>query len=220
MDRKWMFALILAVPATIWAAQRTGILAPPDIKKEQDAVMKILMTGNKSHMGHVVRKSGLPRVMLVSCADSRVAPETIFHMQPGEIYTNRAFGNIVDKVILGSLEYGAAKLKCRVLVVMGHEDCTALKEAIEEHDHPTRVWRSLNLQDLDERLQPAVAAVTDKSLSEEARWDAVVRANVLNTMRTIREQSPALWQLEQKEELRIVGAVYHLDTGKVEWLKE
>ena len=220
IDRKWMFALLLAVPVTVWAVERTGVLAPADVKKEQDAVMKMLAAGNKKHAGHVVRKPGTPRVMLVSCADSRIAPETVFHLQPGEIYTNRAFGNIVDKVILASLEYGAEVLKCRVLVVMGHEDCTALKEAIDEHDHPVHVWRSLNEQDLNERLQPAVAAVTDKKLSEEARWDAVVRANVLNTMRTIREQSPALWQLEQDDMLKIVGAVYNLKTGKVEWLKE
>ena len=97
---------------------------------------------------------------------------------------------------------------------------TALAGALSEHNNPRTTWRSLNLQDLDARLQPAVEAVTDKNLTDDERWDAVVRANVLNTMRTIREQSPELWQMEQDETLKIVGGVYHLDTGAVEWLKE
>jgi len=210
--------LVLTLP--VGAVERTGVLAPAEIKKQQDAIMQMLISGNKAHQSNIVRKPGLPKLMMVSCADSRVEPEAIFHMKPGEIYTVRAFGNIVDKSILGSLEYGADKLECRVLVVMGHTGCTALKEAIEEHDKPTSVWRSLNLQDLNERLQPAVEAVTDKSLSAEDRLDSVVRANVFNTMRTIREQSPELWQLEQDDILKIVGGIYHLDTGKVEWLKE
>ncbi len=210
--------LVLTVRAG--AVERTGVLAPADVKKEQDAVMQMLTSGNKTHQAHVVLKPGLPKLMMVSCADSRVEPEVIFHMKPGEIYTVRAFGNIVDKSILGSLEYGADKLQCHVLVVLGHTHCSALKEAISEHDNPTSVWRSLNLQDLNGRLQPAVESVTDKSLSDEDRWDAVVRANVLNTMRTIREESPELWQLEQDDTLKIMGGIYHLDTGKVEWLKE
>jgi carbonic anhydrase len=210
--------LILTLPVN--AVERTGVLAPADVKKVQDAVMQMLISGNKINQAHLVLKPGLPKLMMVSCADSRVEPEVIFHMKPGEIYTVRAFGNIVDKSILGSLEYGADKLQCRVLVVLGHTHCSALQEAISEHDNPTSVWRSLNLQDLNTRLQPAVEAVTDKTLSDNDRLDAVVRANVLNTMRTIREESPELWQLEQDDMLKIVGGVYNLKTGKVEWLKE
>src|SRR5665213_238612 len=210
--------LILTLPVN--AVERTGVLAPADVKKVQDAVMQMLISGNKINQAHLVLKPGLPKLMMVSCADSRVEPEVIFHMKPGEIYTVRAFGNIVDKSILGSLEYGADKLQCRVLVVLGHTHCSALQEAISEHDNPTSVWRSLNLQDLNTRLQPAVESVTDKTLSDDDRLDAVVRANVLNTMRTIREASPDLWQLEQDDMLKIVGGVYNLKTGKVEWLKE
>jgi carbonic anhydrase len=185
--------------------------------------MKALKDGNEYHMAHIVRKSGLPKVMVVSCADSRVPPEVVFHMKPGELYVNRAWGNIVDKVILGSLEYGATRLHCSVLVVLGHTDCTALQQAIKEYDHPKAsevLWRSLNLEDLNGRLQPAVEAVTEKSLTEPQRLDATVRTNVINTMRTIREQSPTLWQLEQGDLLKIVGCVYHIDGGRVEWIKE
>jgi carbonic anhydrase len=118
------------------------------------------------------------------------------------------------------LEYGAEHLNCRVLVVLGHTNCSALKDAIEEHDHPRSDWRSLNQQDLNERLQPAVNAIEDKTLLGEARLDAVVRANVLNTINTIRQQSLVLWNMEQNDMIKIVGAVYHLDSGKVEWIKQ
>ncbi len=220
---KGCLGLILMSATALLARERTGELAPVEVQKTQQEVMKALKEGNEFHMAHLVRKSGLPKVMVVSCADSRVPPEVVFHMKPGELYTNRAFGNIVDKVILGSLEYGADRLHCSVLVVLGHTDCTALQEAIKEHDHPKaskELWRSLNLEDLNDRLQPAVEAVTETSLTEEQRLDATVRTNVINTMRTIREQSPTLWQLEQGDLLKIVGCVYHIDGGRVEWIKE
>ena len=215
--------MVLLLVSPLGARERTGELAPADIQKTQQEIMKALKDGNEYHMAHIVRKSGLPKVMVVSCADSRVPPEVVFHMKPGELYVNRAWGNIVDKVILGSLEYGATHLHCSVLVALGHTDCTALQQAIKEHDHPKAteaLWRSLNLEDLNGRLQPAVEAVTETSLSPKERVDAVVRTNVINTMRTIREQSPTLWQLENGDLLKIVGCVYHIDGGRVEWLKE
>jgi carbonic anhydrase len=220
---RWSFLMSLFLALPLGARERTGELAPADVQKTQQEIMKALKEGNEYHMAHIVRKSGLPKVMVVSCADSRVPPEVVFHMKPGELYVNRAWGNIVDKVILGSLEYGATRLHCSVLVVLGHTDCTALQQAIKEHDQPKAsevLWRSLNLEDLNGRLQPAVEAVTEKSLSPTERLDATVRTNVINTMRTIREQSPTLWQLENGDLLKIVGCVYHIDGGRVEWLKE
>jgi carbonic anhydrase len=225
LDMKRVLALGLLLTAPLWAAERTGILLKdtPEIKKVQDDVMKALNSGNKKHMANVSRKGGLPRVMMVSCADSRIPLEKVFNVPAGEIFTFRAFGNVVDKAILGGLEYGAQTLDCRVLVILGHTGCTALKEAIGEHDHPRpseHLWRSLNRKDLIDRLKPSVAAVRHKDMTEEQRHEAVVRQNVYNVMRTIREQSVPLWELEQDDVLKIVGGVYHLDSGKVEWLKQ
>jgi carbonic anhydrase len=242
LKSRWILAATLMAVSTVWAAERTGVLlTDPDlkvsrdlraIKKDQDEVLALLKAGNKRHMKRVGEKHGLPRVMVVSCADSHVPPETVFNLKPGECYTNRAFGNVVDKVILASLEYGAETLGCHVLVVLGHTNCTALKSALDEYEHPTleNDWRSLNIKDLNERLKPAVESVEDmnrqmkvrmdKQLEGEALLDAVVRANILNTMRTIREQSPILWNLEQDDKLKVVGAIYHKDTGEVEWIKE
>lgn len=230
IDLRWILLAALLLAGPLQAKERSGELAPPEVQKEQDQILKSLTEGNKRHIQHRTLKSGLAKVMIVSCADSRVPPETVFNMKPGELFTNRAFGNIVDKDILASLEYGAVHLNCRVLVVLGHTKCSALKDAIAEHDHPRANWDSLNEQDLDAQLQPAVSEVEETNRQQEARegkklegdafLDAVVKSNVLHTMHSIREQSPLLWKLENSDMLRIVGAVYDLESGKVEWIKE
>ncbi len=229
INPKWIFPVVLLFVTPLGARERTGVLAPPEVKKAQDQILARLKAGNKHYAQHMTRHRGNPLVMVVSCADAHVPPEAVFNMQPGELFTNRAFGNIVDKVILGSLEYGAEHLGCKVLVVMGHTGCTAVRDAISEYDHPRTEWRSLNLQALDQKIEPAVAEVEDtqnkvkaqtgSSLTGDAFVEAVVKANILSTMRAIREQSPILWNLEQQDLLRIVGCVYHKDTGKVEWIK-
>lgn len=237
MDLKWLIPGILLLVAPMWAAERTGILLPytapekaGEIKKQQDDAMLKLIEGNKRFVKNKTEQAGNPYIMVVSCADAHTPPETVFNMKTGELFTNRAFGNVVDKVILGSLEYGAQHLNCRVLVVMGHSGCTAIKEAIEEHRHSRTSWISTNQQALYDKIQPAVAEVeqtqkqmkskTDNLLKGEAFDEAVVRVNILSTMRYIREQSPILWDLEQKDILKIVGCIFHKETGKVEWIKE
>jgi carbonic anhydrase len=239
LNPKWIFSALILLAMPLWAEERTGVLltddhlkvtqAQKEIKKEQDDVIKMLIAGNKKHAQHMARGSD-PKVMIVSCADSHVPPEAVFNMKPGELYTNRAWGNMVDKVLLGSLEYGAEELNCHVLVVMGHSDCTALREAIAEYEHPRTEWRSLNQQALYQRLEPGVAemikaqdeteAQTGKRLEGQDLVDAVVKNNVLNTIHDIQEQSTILWNLEQTDMLKIVGCIYHKDTGVVEWIKQ
>lgn len=245
MHPKWILTAAVLTLAPLWAADRTGLLLTDDqvdvsqqtkadwkaIKKEQDQIMAALKSGNKRHMAHMVHGKD-PRIMIVSCADSHVTPEEVFHAKPGDLFVNRAYGNVVDKVILASLEYGAQNLKCPVLIVMGHTNCTAVKDAITEHDNPRTddQWQSLNAKALYERLEPAVAEVeesqrqsdaqTGKQLTGDDLLDAVVRDNILNTMHDIRQQSPILWNLEKQDLLKIVGCIYHKNNGKVEWIKE
>lgn len=225
INSRWFILMTLFLAAPLGAWERTGVLAPPEVKKEQDSIMKMLIDGNKRFLNKGTLANGKPTIMIVSCADSHVPPEVVFNVKPGLLFTTRAYGNIVDKSILASLEYGANPdpkegLGCKVLVVLGHTNCTALERAIREHDHPRAIWRSLNEEDLDSRLQPSVNSIMDKTLLGDARLDAVVRTNVLNTIKTIREQSLVLWNLEKDDMIKIVGAVYHKDTGKVEWIKQ
>ncbi len=239
---KWFLLAVVLGTTPLWAADRTGALlddygdvkttkADKALKKEQDDILKMLNAGNKRHAANMVHGKD-PRIMVVSCADSHVTPETVFHTQPGDLFVNRAFGNVVDKVVLASLEYGATNLNCCVLVVMGHTDCTAVKGAMDEHANPRTEdqWGSLNQKALYERIEPAVSEIEAVRTTQEAQTgkplegadliEAVVKTNVLNTMHDIRQKSPILWGLERTDKLRIVGCVYHKDSGKVEWIKE
>ncbi len=237
LNLKWLIPGILLLAAPLWAAERTGVLLPytapekaTEIKKEQDDAMMKLIGGNQYFVKHQTEHAANPSVMVVSCSDSHTPPESIFHMKTGELFVNRVFGNVVDKVILGSLEYGAQTLNCRVLVVMGHSGCTAIKGAIAEYRHARTSWVSMNQESLYNQIEPAVAEVentqkhikakTDIELKGDDFDEAVVRVNILSTMRYIREQSPILWDLEHKDILKIVGCIYHKETGKVEWIKE
>lgn len=241
---KWMLAVLILAATPLLARDRNGILltdpnqegthaekaARLAIKKEQDEAMKLLISGNRYHVKHMKGHPATPRIMVVSCADAHVPPEEVFHVGQGVLYTNRAWGNMVDKVLLGSLEYGADQLGCRVLVVMGHSDCTAVREAIAEYEHPRTFWESLNAKALYEEMKPGVAAMEEAQVKTEAEVgkrlegkdlaDAVIKYNVLNTIHAIREKSALLWHKESTDDLKIVGCIYHKDTGAVEWLSQ
>jgi carbonic anhydrase len=239
-----MLAVLILAATPLLARDRNGVLLTNEnqegthaekasrkaIKKEQDDALKALKSGNQYHVKHLKGHPSDPKIMVVSCADAHVPPEDVFHMGQGKLYTNRAWGNMVDKVLLGSLEYGVDQLGCRVLVVMGHSDCTAVREAIAEYEHPRQVWSSLNAKALYEELKPGVAEMEEAQVKTEAQVgkrlegkdlaDAVIKNNVLNTIHAIRQKSALIWHKEYTDELKIVGCIYHKDTGAVEWLSQ
>src|SRR5262249_27440652 len=146
---------------------------------------------------------------ILSCADSRVAPEIIFDQGLGDLFDVRVAGNIAGDPELASIEYAAEHLQVPLVVVMGHQKCgavTAAAEGGEAHGH---------LPALIEAIRPAVEKA--KGLPGDHIENAV-RINVENVVRQLRESEPVLKELVGKQQLRIVGAVYSLDTGKVDWL--
>ena len=106
LSSKWIFSAFILLAMPLWAGERNGGLLTDDnlkvtkeqkeIKKEQDDAMKMLIAGNKRHTKHMAH-GNVPRIMVISCADAHVPPEAVFNTKPGELYTNRAWGNIVDK---------------------------------------------------------------------------------------------------------------------------
>jgi carbonic anhydrase len=141
-----------------------------------------------------------PFAVVVSCSDSRVPPELIFDQGLGELFVIRVAGEVVDKPALGSIEYGVTHLGARLVVVLGHERCGAVKAAMDGgHASP-------NLEALIAPIRPAVAAVADK---KGDKLDLAVRANVARVVRQIRAALAA-------EHFEVTGMYYDLDTGKVE----
>lgn len=206
--------------------------SPEKLKHSQDAVVKALKAGNlKFRKGSLVASlkasgrwkkqvtSQSPKAMVLSCADSRVPPEALFSMRPGDLFVNRVAGNVVDKNMLASLEYGAEHLGIPVLLVLGHQSCGAVKAALESHDHPGD-GASPNIKALIEELMPAAKTAAGKDLQGPERVAYAVEENVKNSIRAILEESEVLMGLKREGKLLVLGGVYSLQTGQVEWLKD
>lgn len=158
-----------------------------------------------------------PTGMVLSCIDSRVPVEEIFDQGLGDIFVGRIAGNFADVEMLGSLEYAAKVAGSKVLVVMGHESCGAVKSAIAGVELG-------NITAMLEHIKPAIAMTNDfpedqRTVENKEYVMEVIKNNVLHTINEIREDSPIIAEMVEKGEVQIVGAYYDVDTGAVEFLK-
>lgn len=164
-------------------------------------------------------KSQTPFAVLVGCSDSRVPPEVLFGAGLGELFIVRNAGNTVDTVALGSVEYGTLVLGAPLVVVLGHERCGAVKAAVEVVEHNTTFPGSIG-----QMIEPIIPAVlkarADHRGSKDALLDAAVRENVRRIVRRLRTGEPSFVKPLRDGALKIVGAHYDLDDGKVIFLDE
>ena len=146
-------------------------------------------------------KGQSPYAIIVTCSDSRVIPENIFSAGIGELFVIRLAGNIIDEHQLGSIEYAAGHLGCRLVVVLGHTHCGAVDAAIN-HDP-----------------QGYIKYITDEIKLAIGDEQDDFKACCLNVQRSIDmiEHSLEIHQIEE-EGLRVVGAVYHIEDGRVEFI--
>jgi carbonic anhydrase len=154
-----------------------------------------------------------PLAVIVACADSRVSPELIFDMGLGELFVVRVAGNIVSgggASVKGSIEFAVAELGVRLLVVVGHSQCGAVKAAIKHIDANDTLPGSID--ELVSTIKPAVAAAKGKP---GELLDNVIKANVERGVERLRELAPILSAAVKKEQLKVVGGVQELRTGKV-----
>jgi carbonic anhydrase len=156
-----------------------------------------------------------PFATILSCIDSRTAPEVIFDLALGDAFAPRIAGNIVNEDILGSMEFASKVAGSKLIVVLGHTHCGAVKGACDGVELG-------NLTGLLNRIRPAVDATAnvdgaDRSSKNGAFVDAAAHNNVSLTIETIRQKSPVLKEMEQKGEIKIVGAMYDIETGNVDF---
>jgi carbonic anhydrase len=159
-------------------------------------------------------KGQYPAAVILGCLDSRVPAEIVFDTGIGDTFIGRVAGNIVNDDMLGSMEFGCAASGSKVILVLGHTSCGAIKGAIDD------VVLG-NLTGLLARIKPAVAATKfegEKSSKNAAYVDAVAATNVTLTVGEIRRRSPVLEDLEKKGTISIVGAMYNLSTGMVSFV--
>ncbi len=218
-------ALLIAAGVATGVAVGTGRAADDDGKGKPaqglDAAgaLKRLTDGNARYVSHKekhphldehrlkeVAKGQHPYATILTCADSRVSPELMFDEGLGDLFVIRVAGNVVDDVVLGSIEYGAAHLHTPVIMVLGHERCGAVGAAVKNVVEPGHI------SSLVTRILPAVRAAKKQ---EGDLVENSVRANVELVVGQIKAAEPVIAELVLAGKCKVVGARYDLDDGSV-----
>ena len=153
-----------------------------------------------------------PFAVVLGCIDSRVPIETVFDQGIGDIFSARVAGNIVNTELLGSMEFACRLAGSKLVVVLGHTSCGAVKGAISSA-------RLGNLTQLVQKIDPAVEAIEGERDADNAPYvDGVAEENVRMVIAEIRRESSVLATMEQDREIRIVGAMYDVSTGAVRFI--
>tara|TARA_B110000046_G_scaffold157118_1_gene168279 strand:- start:1574 stop:2209 length:636 start_codon:yes stop_codon:yes gene_type:complete len=157
-----------------------------------------------------------PKAIVLSCIDSRVPVELIFDQTIGDVFVARVAGNFENTDILGSMEYSCKVAGSKLVFVLGHESCGAVKAACDHVELG-------NITAMLDNIQPAVkkseGEVSGEYNSSNTGFvDKTIENNVLLTIERIREKSPILKEMEAMKEIKIVGGVYHISSGKVSLL--
>jgi len=193
------------------------------------AILADLLEGNKrfteakketvDYLAQVKQTVGgqFPKAVILSCIDSRVPVEVVFDQSIGDVFVARVAGNFENVDILGSIEYSCKVAGSKLVLVLGHESCGAVKAACDGVELG-------NITEMLSKIMPAVKLSAGQVDGEanSSNKDMVAKTvanNVLLTIDRIREKSPILKEMEDNGEIKIVGGVYHLSTGKVEFFE-
>jgi len=204
---------------------RDKVLTPDEQKAlTPDVVIQSLLDGNKKFMNNdlserdhssMVRSAAngqYPKAVIISCLDSRVPVEDVFNKGLGDLFVGRVAGNFVNEDLIGSAEFGCKVAGAKVIMVLGHGSCGAIKATIDD-------VKLGNITQMLTKIKPAVTASQsfegDKTSKNDAFVDAVAKKNVQVAMDKIRTTSPILKEMEDKGEIKIVGAFYNINTGEV-----
>ena len=208
-----------------------GLVTDVLTKEEQDAltpesVINTLKEGNSRFVNNdltarnhsaQVRKSTLaqyPKAIILSCVDSRVPVEDVFDRGIGDLFVARVAGNFVNEDILGSMEFACKVSGSKLVLVMGHEHCGAVKAAVDD-------VKLGNITPMLEKIKPAVDLVKyegERNSKNQEFVHKVSESNVKNTIEQIRLKSPILKEMEDSGAIKIIGALYDMDNGVVSFM--
>lgn len=181
-----------------------GKLTPRNYNKQ------VAATANEQH----------PKAIILSCLDSRVPVEIVFDEGIGDVFVGRVAGNIENEDMLGSFEFGTKLAGAKLILVLGHSNCGAVKGAVD-YEAVEKLGMN-NLNTLLEGINPAVEAVLNPDEKRNSKnlslVERAVEKNVLLTIQRILEKSETLHKMEKDGDIKIVGGVYDLATGEVHWL--
>lgn len=213
---------------TAWA-EGAHAAAPSEGALSADAALKELVEGNQRYVEgrptHEQRsnagrraelaKTQKPYAIVLACSDSRVPPEIIFDKGLGEIFVVRVAGNVPDPVVLGSIEYAAEHLGSPLIVVLGHERCGAVTASVDAKEKAPG-----NIGTIVQAITPAVAEAkrTCGSKEKPELVECAAKANIKRSESLVTMRSSLLRKLVAEGKVRVVGATYDLDDGKVTFL--
>jgi carbonic anhydrase len=232
VDRRDFLVIMATVTATtILGAATFGRVFAAALTKEQrdklgpDDIIALMKKGNErfrlgqeSPHDYLAQQKAsasgqYPAAIILSCIDSRAPAETIMDLGIGDCFNARVAGNIANDDIIGSMEFACKVAGAKVVLVMGHTSCGAIKGAIDK----VQLGKLTGLLD---KIRPAVEATRyqgDRSAKNYGFVDAVARKNVELTMADIHRQSAILAALETSGAVKIAGAMYNIDTGLIEF---
>ncbi|MCK5087798.1 MAG: hypothetical protein KAQ90_09770 [Melioribacteraceae bacterium] len=172
--------------------------------------------GNYNYQLVKTSKGQFPFAVILSCIDSRIPTDIIFDKKIGDLFNVRIAGNIVNEDILGSMEFACKLSGAKLILVLGHTECGAVKGACENAQLG-------NLTGLLKKLEPALNSVStspdvERSSKNKDFVNDVALKNIELTIEQIKQQSPVLNEMLQKNEIDIAGAMYKVETGEVEFL--
>ena len=206
------FLLMIALMAPALAAS-DFVPVPPE------AAQKMLIDGNNRFISeqYAARNLGQPRrtelakgqypfAVIIACSDSRVPPELLFDQGLGNLFVVRVAGNVLDSIELGSVEYAVEHLGAKLVVVLGHEKCGAVKATVDGGDIPP------NIKAIADKIQPAVVAA--KAAKTDNLYETAADIHIANMVKLIKAD-PILHHLGR---VIVLGAKYHLESGVVEYL--
>ena len=185
---------------------------------------EILVEGNQRFMKNLntnhdylemineTRDGQYPFAVVLSCMDSRASAELVFDQGLGDLFSIRVAGNIVNNDILASIEYAVKYVGSKILVVLGHNECGAIKSA-------KAGVQDGHITDLLKRIHPSISKAMLKDEKEHLFHDNVAYANVENSLEEILTRSSVAKEMFAKGEIGIVGAVYNVENGQVDFFK-
>jgi carbonic anhydrase len=193
-------------------------LTPDDVLALMKKGNKRFSSGSRQNHDYLAQQRATaagqyPLAVLLSCIDSRAPAETLMDLRIGDTFNNRIAGNVANSDILGGMEFACKLSGAKLILVMGHTACGAIKGAIDNAELG-------NLTGLLAKIKPAVEATAysgERTSKNYAFVDAVARKNVELTMNTIRKDSPVLAGMESGGTIKIAGAMYNLQTGVIDF---
>ena len=159
-----------------------------------------------------IAKGQTPFAIVLGCADSRVAPETIFDQGLGDLFVIRVAGNIVDDVVLGSIQFAVAEFGVAAIMVLGHERCGAVIAALDVAENSTVLPGSISAL-----VEPILPAAREARTRTGDIVDIAVRLNVRNTVYKLKSD-PLLKEFLEKGQLQVVGGRYDLESGLISFI--